>query len=174
VGVAPEGLWQTGTYWHLETRRDELASIEDAALREAAPLLDQKLASAAFKTIVHGDAKPANFCFSPDGRAVAAVDFQYVGGGCGMKDVAYLVSGGEGADADAVEARHLDTYFVHLRSALARRQDPVDADALEAEWRALYPIACADFARFLAGWAKDHYASAPGYQRMVRRVLRSL
>lgn len=147
MGVAPEGLWKTGTYWHLATRPDELAAIDDAALREAAPLLDRKLRACTFSTLVHGDAKPANFCFAPGARAVAAVDFQYVGGGCGMKDVAYLLSG----SSESVEQRSLDTYFAHLRSALVG----VDGAALEAEWRALYPLACADYYRFLAGWAKS-------------------
>ena len=146
LGVFPTGIWKSGTYWHLATRPDELAAIEDPAIRAAAPILDEKLRSGAFQTLVHGDAKPANFCFGSG--AVAAVDFQYVGGGCGMKDVAYLLS------RESNEPRHLDAYFACLRSALVRRADAVDVDALEAEWRALYPIACADYDRFLAGWMR--------------------
>ena len=50
-----------------------------------------RLKSSTFKTLVHGDAKLANFCFGSEESGVAAVDFQYVGGGCGMKDLAYFV-----------------------------------------------------------------------------------
>jgi hypothetical protein len=56
-----------------------------------------------------------------------------------MKDVAYLLHG----HADS----HLDTYFRQLR-----RAGPCNVDAIEEEWRALYPIAQRDFRRFLAGW----------------------
>lgn len=143
LGVAPEGLWREGTYWHLATRPDELARVQDPAVRAAAPEWDRALARCRYRTLLHGDAKPANFCFSSHGRDVAAVDFQYVGGGCGMKDVAYLL------DGEAHTARALDHYFRQLRAALPSE---MDADALETEWRALYPIACSDFARFLAGW----------------------
>jgi hypothetical protein len=161
LGVAPVGLWEVGTYWHLGTRREELAAIDDDAIREAAPILDQRLRAARFQTLVHGDAKLANFCF---GRAsVAAVDFQYVGGGCGVRDVAYLLAG------EPDEARHLDAYFDRLRSALGDRGGEV-----EAEWRALYPIAAADFYRFLAGWAKDHWRSDAHGQRVMRQVLAAL
>ncbi len=146
LGVAPSGLWKTGTYWHLATRMDELAAIADRAVRESAPILDEKLRSCVFQTLVHGDAKPANFCFG--NGAVAAVDFQYVGGGCGMKDVAYFLN------RDSNERRHVDRYFVFLRAALAARAVTIDVDALEAEWRALYPVACADYQRFLAGWMR--------------------
>ena len=79
--------------------------------------------------------------------AVAAVDFQYVGGGCGIKDVAYLLHGAGGG----VEERGLATYFTSLRETLA---EVVDGDALEREWRDLYPLACEDFRRFLAGWRR--------------------
>ncbi len=168
LGVAPEGLWKQGTYWHLATRQDELAAMEDAELRAAAPVLDERLRAAAFRTLVHGDAKPANFCFARGGKAVAAVDFQYVGGGCGMKDVAYLLSD------DPAEDRWLDVYFDHLRSAVVCRPAPADSDALESEWRALYPIARADYHRFLAGWAKDHWRRDTHAQKQTRDVLRSL
>lgn len=131
-----------GTYWHLATRMDELDAIADPALRAAAPVLDAQLSAARFQTILHGDPKEANFCFTRDGRAVAAVDFQYTGRGCAMKDVAYLLHG----RADPAGA-HLDTYFRHLRTVVTR-----DATEIEAEGRALYPIAVRDLQRFLAGW----------------------
>jgi hypothetical protein len=170
LGERPEGLWKTGTYWHLATRPDELAAVDDDALRAAAPILDQKLRASAFQTLVHGDAKPDNFCFTHGGKTVAAVDFQYVGGGCGMKDVAYLLSGGSRASSRA----HVDTYFRHLRASVARRREPVDMGALEAEWRALLPIAYADYYRFLAGWAKEHWKRDREGQRLMREVLSTL
>lgn len=140
VGEEPRRLWPTGTYWHLATRTDELANIRDPAIRASAAALDARLAGAAFQTIVHGDAKEANFCFADDAR-VAAVDFQYAGGGVGVRDVAYLLDGQTGPA--------LDAYFAELRASLPAR---IDAAALEAEWRALYPVAWQDFQRFLAGW----------------------
>ena len=77
MGERGEGLWPQGTYWHLATRLDELAAIDDAEIRASAQALDAQLAAATFQTILHGDAKEANFCFTRDGRSAAAVDFQY-------------------------------------------------------------------------------------------------
>lgn len=146
VGEAPEGLWDEGSYWHLDTRREELEALRDPAFARRAHELDRALSSARYRTLVHGDAKPANFCFTPDGERVAAVDFQYVGGGCGMRDVAYLLHG----SVNEREARALtDTYFAALHDELS---PAIDAAALEAEWRALYDVAAEDFERFLRGW----------------------
>ena len=50
----------------------------------------------------------------------------------------------------------------------------VRVNALEDEWRALYPIAYADYARFLAGWAKDHWRSNRHAQAAVAAILRRL
>jgi aminoglycoside phosphotransferase (APT) family kinase protein len=141
LGDRGDGLWEQGTYWHLATRLEELAATRDERIRATAHDLDAQLAGARFQTILHGDPKEANFCFTPDGRAVAAVDFQYAGRGCAMKDVAYLLHG----HADA----HVETYFRHLRVQLAGH---AELAALEQEWRALFPIAQRDFKRFLAGW----------------------
>lgn len=144
LGQSPTGLWPTGTYWHLATRPDELANVHDAAIVRNAPEWDRQLSACRFSTFVHGDAKAANFCFARRSGAVAAVDFQYVGGGPGSKDLAYLLYG----ETAATEARVLDRYFAALGAELG-----VDAAApIESEWRALYPIARHDFARFLAGW----------------------
>ena len=144
---APEGLWETGTYWHLGTRGEEFRVMPKGPLKKRAHKLDDKLRSAAFQTLVHGDAKPENFCFSREGW-VAAVDFQYVGRGPGIKDVAYFLWGISTQRA----AEMLEVYFAHLRAAIQDRHPGIDVDALEAEWRGLYPAACDDFERFLAGW----------------------
>ncbi len=158
LNVNPDGLWPVGTYWHLATRPDELATTEDAAIRESAPTMDRMLNECRYQTLVHGDAKVANFCFSEDGKAVAAVDFQYVGGGCGMKDVAYFI----GSCMDELlqerwEVEFLDIYFDALRGELAGCSPEIDADTLEDEWRKLFPVAQADFYRFLVGWMPTHW-----------------
>lgn len=157
MGTPPAGLWDVGTYWHLATRPDELAAIGDHRLRAAAPVLDAILNRCQFQTLLHGDAKVENFCFSASG-AVSAVDFQYVGGGCGMKDVAYLLSSCLSAPQCAAHAEALlGHYFAQLQQNLSWLHPLIDADAVIAEWQSLYPVAWADFVRFLAGWAPDHY-----------------
>ncbi len=173
LGCSPDGLWPTGTYWHLATRLDELAAMRDDVLREAAPKLDALLAGCRHQTLVHGDAKLANFCFSSDAGRVAAVDFQYVGGGCGIRDVAYFLGScldGEGLEHGAPAL--LDSYFATLRSAL--QDADIDADALEREWRGLYPVAQTDFYRFLAGWMPDHRKINGYIRRMADEVLKQL
>jgi hypothetical protein len=144
----PSGLWKIGTYWHLRTRPDEHRAMAAGRLRDRAGDIDERLRRARYQTIVHGDAKPSNFCFQPRFAGVAAVDFQYAGGGCGIKDVAYLLVG----EDEATVTRGLNVYFEALRQALTVASG-VDMAALEREWRALYPWAMADFHRFVAGWA---------------------
>ena len=161
-----DGLWPTGTYWHLETRRDELDRIADRELRAAAPELARRLAAARYQTLLHGDAKDANFCFTRDGSAVAAVDFQYTGRGCAMSDLAYLLYGRADEPPDGIDHARLDTYFRYLRAAVGA---PIDA--VEAEWRALYPIARLDFCRFLAGWRPAMWQHDARGQRFVRSQL---
>lgn len=170
LGRAPESLWPEGTYWHLDTRPDEWEALPSGPLKEAAKALAQRLRDAPFQTFVHGDAKLANFCFGAPGE-VAAVDFQYVGGGCGMKDVAYFISSCVSErDAEAVVPGMLDHYFASLRRA-AR---DVDGDALEGSWRALYPVAWTDFYRFLQGWSPGHPKIHRYSERLARRVLEDL
>jgi len=171
----PTDLWSTGSYWHLATRPDELAVMDDNLLREAAPVIDSMLNSCQFKTIIHGDAKLANFCFSQNGEDVAAVDFQYTGGGCGMKDVAYFLSSClSDHDHEKFEPKLLDHYFKALKSALIKQGQAIDVEALETEWRSMFPVAQADFYRFLVGWMPTHWKINDYNKRITMEVLSQL
>jgi len=175
MGQEPAGLWPIGTYWHLDTRPDEFAVLEDDVLKAAAADIDRCLNNARFKTFVHGDAKLANFCFSADATSVAAVDFQYVGGGCGMKDVAYFVGSClYEADCARYEQQLLDYYFSVLRSALSERNKKIDLDAVEQEWRALYPVAWTDFHRFIKGWSPGHWKINSYSERLAKNVIENI
>jgi hypothetical protein len=172
---SPDGLWPVGSYWHLATRPDELAALEDRALKAAASAIDQTLNSACYQTLVHGDAKLANFCFSRSGDQVAAVDFQYVGGGCGVKDVAYFIGSClYEDDCERHEKTLLDYYFAQLNKSLRERGSSVDPDAVEQEWRSLYPVAWTDFHRFMKGWSPGHWKIHSYSERLAREVVAQL
>jgi len=157
INQKPDGLWEVGTYWNMSTRPEEFEKIEHAEVKAKAHIIDQILNECKYQTIVHGDAKLANFCFSENGDEVAAVDFQYVGGGCGMKDVAYLLgSCFSSEESFQHEGGLLDYYFIELKSALRILTPDVDLEAIEKEWREMYPMAIADFTRFLLGWMPSH------------------
>lgn len=175
MGEQPKGLWPTGTYWHLDTRPDELLALNDPALKNAASAIDRKLRDSRYQTFVHGDAKLANFCFSDDGNHVAAVDFQYVGGGCGIKDVAYFIDSCLGGDnAERQVNQLLDVYFLALKQALKTKHKAVAVDEVERDWRSLYPVAWTDFHRFLKGWSPGHWPSNSYSERLARQVIAQL
>jgi len=171
----PTGLWEIGTYWHLKTRPDEFEKIEHQELKSKAALIDQLLNECQYQTIVHGDAKLANFCLSENGKQIAAVDFQYVGGGCGMKDVAYFLGSClSSADCELYEEDLLNFYFLELKEAFEAAAFPFDFKALELEWRKLYPVACTDFTRFLMGWMPSHQKINNYSLNLMNTVLASL
>jgi serine/threonine protein kinase len=166
-----KGLWNIGTYWHLETRPEELEALEDSSLKKAAPLIDQRLNCAKYKTIVHGDAKLANFLYRSD-KACSAVDFQYVGGGVGIKDVAYFLSSIFNEEQLSNEQdQMLNLYFKELKIALELFGHTNLAKDVEIEWRSLYNFAWCDFYRFLKGWSPGHYKINSYSSKIARKVL---
>jgi len=172
IGREPIGLWQVGTYWHLDTRPDELAVLDDNGLKKAAYKIDETLNNAQYQTFVHGDAKLANFCFSENATSVAAVDFQYIGGGCGIKDVAYFIGSClNDADCEQYEKELLDNYFSQLRNALMAQNKSLNPDDIEKEWRELYPLAWTDFHRFLKGWSPEHWKINSYSERIANKVV---
>ena len=172
MGESPEGLWRTGTYWHLETRPDELEQLNDPELKVMAPMIDLKLKDSAFQTLVHGDAKLANFCFAEEGSGVAAVDFQYVGGGCGMKDLAYFVgSCFRDQEAEEKEEEILDLYFKEFSEVSLSLGSSKNMADIEDDWRPLYRVAWADFHRFMKGWSPGHWKLSDYSERVTREVI---
>lgn len=154
----PKGIWARGSYWHLATRPEELAAMVQSPLKQNAKQLDATLRQCRFQTLIHGDAKLANFCYStaPEYQ-VAAVDFQYIGVGCGMQDLAYFL----GSVFDEAQLFHvadplLDYYLDCITHNLRAEFSPEQIERLATEYRQLFPIAWADFDRFLAGWAAEH------------------
>lgn len=166
----PKGLWNEGSYWHLDTRPDEWNEMNPGALKSAAKTISDQLKNAKYQTIIHGDAKLANFCFSKDYKDVAAVDFQYVGGGVGMKDVAYFVGSClTEHECQLYESEILNYYFTELSKKAKISKEHFKE--LEQEWRALYAWAWADFTRFLLGWMPTHQKLNGYTKKMVQLVL---
>jgi hypothetical protein len=117
----------------------------------------------------------ANFCFSADALQVAAVDFQYVGGGCGIKDVAYFLSSClHEEDIVRHEEELLRYYFVLLENALGNYSKDVKIQEVIEEYRTLYKYAWADFYRFLDGWSPGHWKMHGYSKKMTEEVINEL
>ncbi|MFT5602466.1 MAG: hypothetical protein ACI9N1_002723 [Flavobacteriales bacterium] len=175
ISVKPDKIWTTGCYWHLETRMEEWQKMPDSVLKSHAKQIDEKLSNCKFLTIVHGDAKLANFCFSNKLTNVAAVDFQYVGSGCGIKDVAYFLGSClSESECEQNESELLAYYFQVLKKNMSEKLSSIQISELIQEWTSLYPFAWADFHRFLEGWAPDHSKLNRYSQTKVDQVIRKL
>lgn len=168
---APE-LWPEGSYWHLATRPTEWQALPDGPLKAQAHDFDQRLKQARFQTLIHGDAKPANFCFGADpacASGVAAVDFQYVGRGPGVKDLVYFLAAVVPEDQAAHRLPALQQhYFAQLSAALGDRSDTA---AIVAEWQALFAIAWLDYYRFERGWLGSGPADYPYSEACLQQFM---
>lgn len=175
LGKSAKGLWPTGGYWHLQTRPDEFEAMEDSELKSAAQSLDQKLQDCHYTTLIHGDAKAANFCFDVTGHQIAAVDFQYVGSGCGIKDmVIFLCSSVPYQECQHKAPALLNEYFSVLRMALRHKLSAGEITELEQEWRQLYSVAWADYLRFMQGWNPDNWKINAYSEQMMQQGLDQL
>ena len=174
LGNPGVGLWETGSYWHLQTRPDEFNKMEPGDLKRYAGKIDEKLSDCKFTTLVHGDAKLANFCFSKN-KEVAAVDFQYIGQGCGMKDLIYFMSSCfDEADCSKYEFNVLEIYFNELKLALSIHHPEIRVNHLEDDWRSMFQIAWADFQRFIKGWSPLHFKINSYSEAVTQRVINEM
>ncbi|TMS93903.1 DUF1679 domain-containing protein [Pseudoalteromonas sp. S201] len=152
-----DGLWPQGSYWHLDTRPDEFNNLpEKSDIKQAASLLNSALKQCNYKTLIHGDAKLANFSANSQGH-IRGYDFQYVGAGVGMVDVMYFMTSClDDSELHKHAQTYLNYYFSQFKNALSHYQPAVNADDVIAQWAHLWPVAWADFYRFLLGWSPEH------------------
>lgn len=169
IGESPNGLWPVGSYWHFDTRQDELANMAISEFKIYAGSIDEKLKQASYQTLIHGDAKFANLCFHHNGDQVAAVDFQYIGKGAGVIDLAYLA--GSCLTNDELfqyDKKILNEYLRQLNLALNFYNKPIDFEAVTKEVKELYPVAWSDFYRFLLGWNPKSWKVCPFMQEKAQ------
>lgn len=172
MGESDAELWEEGSYWHLATRQEEWESMPAGPLKDHAGKLNEQLTKCPYKTMIHGDAKLANFCLSADLSQVAAVDFQYVGHGCGMRDLVYFLGSCLSEEACFEHAEDLCAYYLtQLSHRLNYHHPNVNAEVISANYEQLYPVAWADFTRFLIGWKPGHQKINAYSKQLVEQAL---
>lgn len=169
--ISDVGLQRVGSYWHLETRPDEHASMSrrgwEGRLKRAARAIDDCLRRDPMQCLIHGDPKAANIMLlqsssssnrrrdnpdMPPSTRVAFYDFQYCGKGSPTRDLAYFLctSCDEEDEADLV-----GYYHRRLVEQLHRKQksssSSLSIPTIEHLNDSLL-IAYADLCRFMAGW----------------------
>ena len=153
----PNALWLRGNYWHLDTRPDEYKVMLDSKIKENAQVIDKALAECPHQTLIHGDAKVANFAINTQAFEVLGYDFQYIGAGVGTVDVMYFLGSCLTEQQLYQKAEHyLNEYFEYFTKAMDKFNKKHQTDAVIHAWRDLWPIAWADFYRFLLGWSPQH------------------
>ena len=152
-----DGLWPQGSYWHLDTRPDEFNNLpKKSDIKQAATKLNNALKQCDYQTLIHGDAKLANFAANSQGH-ILGYDFQYVGAGVGVVDVMYFMTSClDDSELHKHAQTYLGYYFSQFKNALSHYQPAVNADDVIAQWAHLWPVAWADFYRFLLGWSPEH------------------
>ncbi|MFU2511941.1 kinase [Pseudoalteromonas sp. ASV78] len=155
--VKADGLWLQGSYWHLATRPDEYEKMADSAIKHHAYNIDKTLRACQYQTLIHGDAKLANFAVNSATMEVLGYDFQYVGAGIGVVDVMYFLGSclNEQQLEDTADD-YLADYFQHFSNAMQTFGNSEYTAAVINEWQKLWPLAWADFYRFLMGWSPEH------------------
>lgn len=200
------GVWLNGGYTYLATRRTEYSSLvgdDDTEWSEVlctppaaggpslaervanllAPSSDARSPSPAskFETLIHGDVKSENMFASSTGAKVAFVDFQYVGLGLGVCDLAKLFTCSvplsmlvgdaddtypqEELDMQPGEKRLLRHYVSKLESVSSKEYP---WDVFVEHWEA----ALVDWLRFQASWG--FWGNTEWLEARVRHIVKHM
>ncbi|KAJ1022300.1 hypothetical protein NDA13_005211 [Ustilago tritici] len=181
-GWKGRGLWQQGGYSYLSTRLSELESISPLnspwgrlGLHSASTLpvaIDWCLRNPPNRThlsLVHGDVKAANMAFSHDAAKLAMYDFQYVGVGLGVQDLAKFLTTSIPArllNSREQEEKLLKTYHDFLRNSLPEEAE-YDWEDLMRDWE----LALVAWLTFLAGWSRGFWGNVEWLTQRVEQLL---
>ena len=170
------GLWPEGTFWQLDSRTEELKAIDVdwIELKYLAKDIHDALRDSKYRTIIHGDAKAANFLFfQGEGEQginrIAGYDFQYCGFGDAMRDVAYFLSCSIKPGVLYTHERNL-LQFYHSQLVAKLTEEQAHGYSFD-ELQNSYELCLVDLARFMAGsrwWGNVDYL-----QMRTREWLRS-
>lgn len=148
------GLWSEGSFWQLDSRTTEFGQIEDdwRMLHTIGQYVHEQLQRSSFRTVIHGDAKSANFFFYKTGGAtvsIAGYDFQYCGFADGMRDVAYVLCCS--IQPDLVEAFE-EELLMHYHQALLAHLEQLHAEEYTFDQlQKHFDLCVVDLARFMSG-----------------------
>ncbi|SAM84256.1 uncharacterized protein UBRO_20127 [Ustilago bromivora] len=181
-GWKGKGLWQQGGYSYLSTRLSELEFISPIdspwgrlGLHSASTIpvaIDWCLRNPPNRThlsLVHGDVKTANMAFSHDAAKLAMYDFQYVGVGLGVQDLAKFLTTSIPArllTSREQEEELLRTYHDFLCNSLP--------EGAEYEWEDLmrdWELALVAWLTFLAGWIRGFWGNVEWLTQRVEQLL---
>ncbi|KIP07804.1 hypothetical protein PHLGIDRAFT_406193 [Phlebiopsis gigantea 11061_1 CR5-6] len=192
-GAADEGVWRRGTYWYLDTRREELAQTEEAEYGWLLPWVEQVNDAVGreieqYGTLVHGDVKGANIVFSRDpypwrgNKATPAIDeplrcalydLQYVGLGLSTYDLVYFL----GTSVESKLLKSIDDekvllqdYFEALTAVTADNQTSPSEYTFDTFWMH-WELAIVDWYRFMAGWG--FWGNDRWVQRRAKGIVKS-
>ncbi|PYH92289.1 hypothetical protein BO71DRAFT_400691 [Aspergillus ellipticus CBS 707.79] len=188
------GLWLNGGYTYLATRRTEYASLVEDTDSEWSDALctppeghSRSIAEMAasvltprggpFESYIHGDVKSENLFTTTNGDAVAFYDFQYVGLGLGVCDLAKLFTCSVPLHmlVDAEEPlpeqlamgdgeRQLLQWY-RTRLLQDRQSEPYEWKTFNRHWE----TALVDWCRFQASWG--FWGNTEWLQARVRSIL---
>ncbi|GJE96415.1 hypothetical protein PsYK624_126120 [Phanerochaete sordida] len=173
-GSGAAGVWERGTYWYLDTRREELEQTDADEHSWLMPWVE-KVNDAinreiqVYGSLMHGDVKGANIVFNSapyarrGGKAqssadiplrCALYDLQYVGLGLPTLDLVYFL--GTSVESKllrslAEERELLQEYFAAFQEAAAQAPTSGPEYTFEKFWTH-WELAIVDWYRFMAGW----------------------
>lgn len=159
--VGTEGVataW-IGTMRYLEQKHPEYLTASTQSLGRRiekagsaiSRLLAKESVGSQYGTLIHGDYKAANLFFPNDPESadsVAAVDFQFTGGGLGVEDVAYLLYPDARGDHFEYEEELLETYHEELILQLITQQKGGPSTMPLKVFRNYYELARIDMTRY--------------------------
>lgn len=194
-GPGGSKLWLNGGYTYLATRRGELADLaadSDSEWSGAFCAPDKEIGRSvadavaavlaprgrAAESVIHGDVKSENLFTTRKGDAVAFFDFQYVGLGLGVCDLAKLFTCSVPQGMLADDIPHMLGMEAGERALLERYRGTLLQSAKEAGREAEYAwdemlrhweTALVDWCRFQASWG--FWGNTEWLEARVRHIL---